>query len=63
MNEAAPEPLFEYHELHTEGDVVFLRSNGHATHGSRLIDGADPYVVGDGRIVAQTIPFRPQVRQ
>lgn len=60
---------FSYDQVIVEGDVGFLEWTGHAPDGSHVCDGADSYVVSDGRIAAQTIhyivrddPERPQNR-
>jgi hypothetical protein len=54
----APDPRFEYHDLQADGQVCYLRWSGRGATGSALLDGADSYVVRDGRIVAQTIHYR-----
>lgn len=60
MDDLAPDATFEYHVLHVDGDVGFLRWSGHGADGSRLLDGADSYLVRDGWIVAQTIHYRTE---
>ena len=48
---------FSYDEVLVEGDVGFLEWRAHASDGSHVCDGADSYVVRDGRIAAQTIHY------
>jgi ketosteroid isomerase-like protein len=56
--EQAPDPAFDYHDVQVDGDVGFLRWSGRGSDGTRLVDGAESYVVRHGRIVAQTIHYR-----
>lgn len=58
MNDLAPDASFDYGDLQVAGQVAFLRWNGRGSDGTALTDGADSYVVRDGRIVAQTIHYR-----
>ncbi len=51
-----PGGTFEYVTRQVEGDVGFLEWTGRSAH-ARVRDGADSYVVRDGRIVAQTIHY------
>jgi ketosteroid isomerase-like protein len=54
----AADPRFEYHDVQVDGQLGFLRWSGRGSNGTRLLDGADSYVIRDGRIVAQTIHYR-----
>jgi hypothetical protein len=47
------DPRFDYHDLQADGQVGYLRWSGRGAAGTALIDGADSYVVRDGRIVAR----------
>lgn len=60
LQEELPDMEFRYDEVLVEGDVGFLEWRGHGSDGTRVCDGADSYVVRDGRIVAQTIHYIPQ---
>ncbi len=51
-----PGGSFEYVTRQVEGDVGFLEWTGRSPR-ARVRDGADTYVVRDGRIVAQTIHY------
>jgi hypothetical protein len=48
---------YEYDALVIEGEVGFLRWSATARDGGVIHDGADSYVVRDGKIVAQTIHY------
>jgi hypothetical protein len=51
-----PNPVFEYHTCLVEGDVGFLEWNG-AGDNTYVDDGADSYVIQNGKTVAQTIHY------
>jgi hypothetical protein len=51
-----PHPVFEYHTRLVEEDVGFLEWSGRGD-GAYVDDGADSYVIRDGKIVAQTIHY------
>lgn len=51
-----PSPRFEYRTLLTEGDVAFLEWSASSRDGGRA-EGADTYLVRDGRIVLQTVHY------
>ena len=51
-----PEARFEYTTVVARGDVGYLEWTADA-RGARVRDGADSFVVRDGRIVAQTIHY------
>lgn len=60
MNDLARDASFDYHDVMLDGDVGFLRWSGTGSDGTRLVDGADSYVIRGGRIVAQTIHYRTE---
>ncbi|MBA3640869.1 MAG: nuclear transport factor 2 family protein [Acidobacteria bacterium] len=51
-----PNCTFTYRTQLVEGDVAFLEWTARAD-GARVDDGADSYVIRDGRIMAQTIHY------
>lgn len=51
-----PGGTFDYHTVLVDGEVGFLEWTGTSAR-SRIHDGADSYVIRDGRIVAQTIHY------
>ncbi len=51
-----PNATFEYRTQVVEGEVGFLEWTARA-EGTRVDDGADSYVIRDGKIVAQTIHY------
>ena len=51
-----PGASFEYTTVAVRGDVGFLEWDADA-RGARVRDGADSFVIRDGRIVAQTIHY------
>ena len=51
-----PNCTYEYHTRLVEGDVAFLEWTARAD-GARVDDGADSYVIRNGRIVVQTIHY------
>lgn len=57
LKDELPGMEFSYDEVLVEGDVGFLEWRGSASDGSHVCDGADSYVVSDGRITAQTIHY------
>lgn len=54
--EELPGAEFEYRTRLVEGELAFLERTAHAK-GAVVEDGADSYVIRDGRIVAQTIHY------
>lgn len=52
-----PDAEFTYQTVETEGDVGFLEWSATSSNGNYVTDGADSYVIRDGRIVAQTIHY------
>ena len=55
-----PNVEFEYDVVLVEHDVGFLAWRATASNGNRVDDGADSYVIRDGRIVAQSIHYTLQ---
>jgi hypothetical protein len=51
-----PRAQFEYTSVLVRGEVAYLEWTADAT-GARVRDGADSFVIRDGRIVAQTIHY------
>ena len=56
LREELGEATFEYHTRLVEGEVGFLEWSARGER-ARVEDGADTYVIRDGRIVAQTIHY------
>ena len=59
-----PDMEFEYDVVLVERDFGLLAWRATASNGNRVDDGADSYVIRDGRIVAQSIHYTlrtPQV--
>jgi hypothetical protein len=52
-----PDAEFVYDEVLVERDFGFLAWSAIASNGNRVDDGADSYVIRDGRIVAQSIHY------
>ncbi len=52
-----PDMEFVYDEVLVERDFGFLAWSATASNGNRVDDGADSYVIRDGRIVAQSIHY------
>lgn len=56
LREQLPNMRFQYRTVLVEGEVGFLEWTADAD-GAKVEDGADSYVIHDGRIVAQTIHY------
>ncbi len=56
LHRQLPDGEYEYHNLLIEGEVGFLEWTGRG-RGTDVCDGADSYLVRDGKIVAQTIHY------
>lgn len=56
LEEELPEGTFVYHNVLVEGEVGFLEWTG-TGKGARVRDGADSFLIRDGKIVAQTIHY------
>jgi hypothetical protein len=52
-----PGGRWEYHNVMVEGELGFLEWSGVGENGARVDDGADSYLIRDGRIVAMTIHY------
>lgn len=61
LDHEAPGAKFTYHRRLVEGDVGFLEWSGESDH-AVIRDGADSYVIREGKIVAQTIHHRVERR-
>lgn len=51
-----PEASFEYKNVLIQGEIGFFEWTGYSKN-KKVEDGADSYVIRDGRIVAQTIHY------
>jgi hypothetical protein len=58
-----PDVEFEYDVVLVERDFGFLAWRATASNGNRVDDGADSYVIRDGRIVAQSIHYTLQTHE
>lgn len=56
LREQLPDAEFEYRTTLVEGEVAYLAWGARAD-GASVDDGADSYVIRNGRIVAQTIHY------
>jgi hypothetical protein len=56
LSKELPNSVFEYRTRLVEGDIGFLEWSGRGDH-AYVDDGADSYVIRDGKIVAQTIHY------
>ena len=56
-----PDPSFDYKNILVEGDVGFLEWSG-SSKKAKVEDGADSYVIRDGRIIAQTIHYTVKLK-
>lgn len=57
-----PEATFEYRTRLVEGEMGFLEWSGRSAS-TLADDGADSYLIRDGRIVAQTIHYTVRLLQ
>lgn len=57
LNRSMPEGTWEYPIRLVEGEYAFLEWTGRARDGREVCDGADSFVVRDGRIVFQTMHY------
>lgn len=53
-----PGGRWTYHNIMVEGQLGFLEWSGVADNGARVDDGADSYLIREGRIRAMTIHYR-----
>lgn len=51
-----PESSFEYSTVLVEGEIAFLEWKGRSAS-AEVDDGADSYLIRDGKIIAQTIHY------
>ncbi|MBN9426503.1 MAG: nuclear transport factor 2 family protein [Burkholderiales bacterium] len=56
LREELPDATFEYTARVVEGEVGFLEWSARG-RGAEIKDGADSYLIRDGRIIAQTIHY------
>ncbi len=56
LREELPDATFEYTACVVEGEVGFLEWSARG-RGAEIKDGADSYLIRDGRIIAQTIHY------
>jgi ketosteroid isomerase-like protein len=61
LSSELPDATLEYTTVLVEGDVGFVEWTATSEH-VQVSDGADSYVVRDGRIVAQTIHYTVEPR-
>lgn len=57
LEEQLPGARFEYRTVQVEGNIAFLEWSASADNGASVKDGADSFVIRNGRIVAQTIHY------
>lgn len=55
-----PDTTFDYDEVLVDGEFAFLEWRGRGSDGTCVCDGADSYVIHDGRITAQSIHYAPR---
>lgn len=56
LRQELPEGTFQYRTVLVEGEMGFLEWTGQSA-AARIEDGADTYLIRDGRIVVQTIHY------
>ncbi len=57
LDEQLPNGRWVYRNVMAEGELGFLEWSGVGKNGARIEDGADSYLVRDGRIIAMTIHY------
>lgn len=57
LAEQLPGGRWTYRTIMAEGEMGFLEWTAEADNGARVEDGADSYLIRDGRIVAMTIHY------
>ena len=62
LNEQLPDARFTYKEVVVDGEMGLLEWSGESDK-TQVQDGADSYLVRDGRIVAQTIHYTVEPKQ
>jgi hypothetical protein len=60
LQEQLPEAGFEYRTRLVEGEVAFLEWSARSDR-AKVEDGADSFLIRDGRIVVQTIHYTLEV--
>lgn len=58
LAEQMPGGVWTYHNIMVEGKLGFLEWSGVAENGARVEDGADSYLIEDGKIRAMTIHYQ-----
>jgi hypothetical protein len=56
LNKELPDASFDYKKILVDGDIAFLEWSGDSKN-TKIEDGADSYIVRNGRIIAQTIHY------
>lgn len=57
LGEQLPRGIWTYRTIMCEGELGFLEWTATAENGARVEDGADSYLIRDGRIRAMTIHY------
>ena len=57
LNAQMPGGIWTYHQILVEKNLGFLEWSGIAENGARVQDGADSYLIFDGKIQAMTIHY------
>lgn len=57
LNDYLPDAEFDYHTTLVEGEYAFLEWTGRSRKGVEVYDGADSFVIREGRIVFQSIHY------
>ena len=57
LAEQMPGGRWDYRTVMAEGELGFLEWTGEADNGARVEDGADSYLIQDGKIRAMTIHY------
>jgi hypothetical protein len=57
LEQHLPDGRYEYKQILCEGDMGFLEWSGVGSGGERVLDGADSYLIRDGRIRVMTIHY------
>jgi hypothetical protein len=56
LREELPDAMFEYHTTLVDGEIAFLEWTAHSDV-AQVADGADSFLIRDGRILVQTIHY------
>jgi hypothetical protein len=57
LEEQLPGAHFQYETVQVEEDIAFLEWTASANNGATVKDGADSFVIRNGKITAQTIHY------